>query len=134
MPPVWMKDYIGSVDTTLHISFFTGITPPTFSYIINRALTKPYIEYIFNLTMHTDPSSFKEASQHPKWMKAIDAELSALRQNGTWIITDLPSGKRPIRCNWIFKLKFNAYRSIEKHKARLVAKGYSQESGINRLS
>lgn len=131
MPPVWMKDYIGSVNTTLHISLSTGITPPTFPYVINRALTKPYIEYLFNLTMHTEPSSFKEASQHPEWMTANDAELTALQQNETWVITDLPPGKIPIGCKWIFKLKFSADGSVEKHKARLVAKGYSQESGID---
>jgi len=31
----------------------------------------------------------------------------------------------------LFKSKFNADGSIDKHKARLVAKGYSQKEGID---
>ena len=43
----------------------------------------------------------------------------------------LPPGKEPIGLKWIFKSKFNANGSLQKHKARLVAKGYAQVPGVD---
>ncbi|KAG8633622.1 hypothetical protein MANES_18G122701v8 [Manihot esculenta] len=46
---------------------------------------------------------------------AMNNELTALEQNNTWVLTDLPSNVTP-----------TGYGSIERYKARLVAKGYNQ--------
>ena len=67
----------------------------------------------------------------PNWKEAINAEIHALNKNGTWDITDLPKGKRPVGCKWIFNVKYNANGSIDRYKARLVAKGYTQTYGID---
>ena len=61
----------------------------------------------------------------------MDREIQALENNKTWYLTDLPDGKKPIWCKWIFKTKYNADGTIERHKARLVAKGYSQLEGVD---
>lgn len=58
-------------------------------------------------------------------------ELTALKENNTWKIVELPNGKRAIGCKWVYKTKFNPDGSIEKHKARLIAKGYTQIEGID---
>ncbi|RVW87243.1 Retrovirus-related Pol polyprotein from transposon RE1 [Vitis vinifera] len=52
-------------------------------------------------------------------------------QNGTWTITDLPVGKRPVGCKWIFTIKYKADGSVERFKARLVARGFTQSYGID---
>jgi hypothetical protein len=39
----------------------------------------------------------------------------------------LPAGKYAVGCRWIFKIKFNADGTIERHKAWLVAQGFSQK-------
>ncbi|XP_059315471.1 uncharacterized protein LOC132066103 [Lycium ferocissimum] len=43
-----------------------------------------------------EPSSFKDASRHEHWVEAMQAEMDALEQNKTWVMVDLPSGKRAI--------------------------------------
>lgn len=58
-------------------------------------------------------------------------ELRALELNKTWSIVSLPEGKDPVGCKWVFKTKYKADGSIERHKARLVAKGYTQLEGID---
>lgn len=61
----------------------------------------------------------------------MQTEIQALEANNTWILTSLPSGKKPIGCKWVFKTKLCADGSIERHKARLVAKGYTQVEGLD---
>ena len=59
------------------------------------------------------------------------AEFTALEANDTWIVTDLPAGKQPIGCKWVYKVKLKADGSLERYKARLVAKGYTQKEGLD---
>ncbi|KAA0025415.1 Retrovirus-related Pol polyprotein from transposon TNT 1-94 [Cucumis melo var. makuwa] len=61
----------------------------------------------------------------------MNDELQALEKTHTWDYVDLPSGKRPIDCKWIYKIKTHSGGTIERYKARLVVKGYSQEYGID---
>jgi len=55
----------------------------------------------------------------------MKVEIDALRFNKTWSLVDLPLGKIPIGCKWVYKLKFNAKGEIERYKARLVANRYT---------
>ncbi|KAJ8755191.1 hypothetical protein K2173_018989 [Erythroxylum novogranatense] len=60
----------------------------------------------------------------------MDEEIEALEMNRTWDITDLPEGKKPIGCKWIFKVKLKENGKVDIFKARLVAKGYNQIEGF----
>lgn len=67
-----------------------------------------------------------------KWQEAINNELSSLYKNNTWTVIDnIPEGRKPVGCRWIFARKFKSDGSIDKYKARLVAKGYSQHYGVD---
>jgi hypothetical protein len=48
--------------------------------------------------------------------KAMEAELLALNENQTWSIVDLPKGKVPVDCKWVYKVKYNGNGSIERYK------------------
>ncbi|GJS84392.1 ribonuclease H-like domain-containing protein [Tanacetum coccineum] len=86
---------------------------------------------ITNLNKTSEPKSFKESVLDCKWVDATNSEIEALNRNNTWIITDLPSGRKPIGIKWIVKSKYKSTGKIERYKVRLVAKGFSQKEGID---
>jgi hypothetical protein len=47
-------------------------------------------------------------------------EIHALELNNTWTVTNLPSGKHPIGCKWVYKIKHKANGEVERYLARLV--------------
>lgn len=66
-----------------------------------------------------------------EWMRAIQEEINALKENDTWEVVDLPPGKQPISCKWIFKIKRDEEGEIQRYKARLVIRGNEQRRGFD---
>ena len=58
-------------------------------------------------------------------------EIQVLQANNTWSLVLLPSYKKPISYKWVYKLKLNPDRTIDRYKAWLVAKGYNQVEGVD---
>jgi len=58
-------------------------------------------------------------------------KIQALENNNTWQIVNLHEGKNTVRSKWVYKIKFQANREVERFKARLVAKRYSQREGLD---
>ena len=65
-----------------------------------------------------------------KWEEAMDDEMRSLEKNDTWVLTELPAGKRALLNKWVFRIKTEP-DGKRRFKARLVVKGYSQRKGIN---
>jgi hypothetical protein len=84
-----------------------------------------------NLSIMVEPTSYSTTVKDLGWCKAMDAELQALEENQTWILTDLPPGKDAVTYKYVYKIKRNSDGSVERLKARLVAKGYTQQEGID---
>lgn len=81
-----------------------------------------------------EPTTFHEAIESSNvndWKLAMQEELSSLAENKTWVLVNLPEGRKAIDNRWVYKIKRNAEGKIERFKARLVAKGFSQRSGID---
>jgi histone deacetylase 1/2 len=78
-----------------------------------------------------EPVSHVQALTCPSWKAAMDTEYSALMKNNTWRLVPAPPGQHVISCKWIFKLKYKADGTIERHKARLVARGFTQQYGVD---
>ena len=98
---------------------------PISNFLSYSNLAPSYQSFVLNASSIQEPTSFHEASQDPKWCKAMQAELAALEANNTWYIQPLPPGKVPIGSKWGFKVKLRSDGSLERYKTRLVAKGYN---------
>ena len=77
------------------------------------------------------PKNAQEALRNTQWKEAMDEEMRALLQNNTWVMVDLPKGKKPVGCRWVYTLKYKSDGSLDRYKARLVARGYTQTYGID---
>ena len=78
-----------------------------------------------------DPTTFEEAVEKEEWCSAMKEEIAAIEKNETWELVELPEDKNVIGVKWVFRTKYLADGSIQKHKARLVAKGYAQQHGVD---
>ena len=58
-----------------------------------------------------------------KWRKACLKELAAIVKNKTFLLVELPAGKRAVGSRWLFSMKSGTHGPFE--KARLVAQSFS---------
>eukprot|EP00253_Pinus_taeda_P009397 PITA_09397 len=84
-----------------------------------------------NLSTNFEPTSFKEATSHYEWKEAMKKEYDAFIKNDTWKLVDPPLGTKPIGCKWVYRNKYKADGSLEKHKARHVENGFAQKEGVD---
>ena len=79
-----------------------------------------------------DPTTYAEAMQSPDardWFAAMQNEYKQLVDKGVFELTDLPKGRHPIDCRWVYATKCDRDMEVLKRKARMVAKGFSQRPG-----
>ncbi|RVW45480.1 Retrovirus-related Pol polyprotein from transposon TNT 1-94 [Vitis vinifera] len=115
-------------DSSLPIALRKGVRRctdhPIGNYVTYEGLSPSYRAFATSLDDTQVPNTIQEALKISEWKKAVQDEIDALEKNGTWTITDLPVGKRPVGCKWIFTIKYKADGSVERFKARLVARDW----------
>ncbi|KAL0379086.1 UNVERIFIED_CONTAM: Retrovirus-related Pol polyprotein from transposon RE1 [Sesamum radiatum] len=116
-PPAWLDDFHCNLSHT--------------SVITSTDLSLSHKGFLAALSTIQEPRTYMQARGSIKWVQAMQQELAALETNETWEIVELPKGKKPIGCKWVYKIKLNPDGSVERYKARLVAKGYTQVEGID---
>jgi hypothetical protein len=86
-------------------------------------MPKWYGEFELNFYVVNEPTTFEEATSCNEWKDATQKEYDALIKNDTWRLVDPPIGIKPIGNKWVYKTKYKANGSLDKHKARLVGRG-----------
>lgn len=109
-------------------------------YNLRREIRRPPRFDVYELDMETsfltftddEPQTYDDAmasSDSRKWKEAMDTEISALIENGTWQCVDKVDDMESeiIECKWVFKKKKDESGNVAKYKARLVARGFQQK-------
>jgi Reverse transcriptase (RNA-dependent DNA polymerase) len=76
-------------------------------------------------------SSDLASANKDKWLEAIDKEVSALEDAGTWTMVPHQPGMNILRSHLVLKAKRDTAGAIIKYKARLVAGGDAQVHGLD---
>lgn len=111
--------------------FVCNTSYPIKSHLTYTKLSPTYHNYILQVSSIYEPQFYHQDCKSIEWCQAMQEEISALEANNTWSIQPLPAGKKSIGCRWIFKFKYKADGSLDRHKARLVAKGYTKKLGLD---
>ena len=104
---------------------------PISSFVSYNNLESSYKNFVLNITTTMPPKTFLEAIKSAEFTAAMKTEMTSLEDTGTWTVCELPPGKHPVGCKWVYTIKFNPDGTIERFKARLFAKGYTQIEGLD---
>jgi hypothetical protein len=131
---------IGSPTTEIMDRAFVMVQPNPVEYMYTAYIpsispSNPYNVQDTQLKdILTVPDKYEEAYYHPdtwcrdRWREAIRKELEKMSQLKVWHPVgrqDIPSGRKTIKCKWVFDIKRTGV-----FRARLVACGYSQVPGV----
>lgn len=135
--PSYLADYHCSLQ-----SESTPLKTPTAPHHLSNVDSYSYLSPIHQalsvgITIDFDPRSYFDAIKYHCWRDAINSEIKALQDNSTSDMTSLPPNEKAIGSKWIFRIKYNSERSINKNKARsqqarLVAKEDTQQ-GVDHI-
>lgn len=89
-------------------------------------LSKNHIDFMLNVYQVDEHSSYNQACTKKAWREAMNKGIQALENNNTWIVTNLPQGKRAIGSKCVYKVKYLPDGTVERYKARVVPKCYNQ--------
>ncbi|XP_068645160.1 uncharacterized protein [Aristolochia californica] len=74
---------------TPHVSTHVRRPPQRYSPS-SYLLSSPYLTFLSQIHSFVEPKSYKEAVSDANWRQAINDELTALHQTGTWELVQLP--------------------------------------------
>lgn len=66
-----------------------------------------------NLAATHIPADYNEVMTDPRWKQAMDVEITALNQNHTWHLVQIPAGRKVVGCRWIFTVKLTANGAMD---------------------
>lgn len=97
-----------------------AIPYPIENYLSDAIFSVQQKAFLAAVSAGVEPKFYHDAIKDKAWRNAMCHEIAALEKQRTWDLVDLPEGKVSIGCKWVYKLKYNADGTLERHKARLI--------------
>lgn len=82
-------------------------------------MNPPLRAFISTLDNQYIPNTTEDALRNPKWKDAVNDEIRALIKNDTWDLVSYEPGIKLVGCKWVFSIKYNTNRTINRYKVRL---------------
>jgi hypothetical protein len=101
--PIALRKPSRTRTTPGHLKDFVGYRHIISNFISYKHGSPSLQSFIASLDSITIPSNWKVALEEPKWRGAMLDEI--LGKNETWELVDLPHGKQPVGCKWVFSVK-----------------------------
>ena len=108
-----------------------GTLYPLSSFLSYDKLSPSHKHFCNMISTAVEPKSYGQAALNPRWRDAMAAKIVTLEANHTWTLTPLPSHKKPIGCEWVYKIKHRSDGLVERYKVMLVAKGFTQKEDLD---
>ena len=87
-----------------------------YSILSYHRLSSPYYAYVSSLFFVFVPKTTSEALAHLGWWHAMVDEMVALHSSGTWELVSLPYGKSIVGCCWVYTVKIDPDRKVDRLK------------------
>lgn len=129
--PIALRKPTRNLNVPSHLKDYVGYRHNIANFISYKNCSPSFHSFITSLDTTSVPKNWKAALEDSKWREAMLEEMRALEKNKTWELVDLPQGKQPVGCKWVFTIKHTPEGKVDRYKARLVAKGYTQTYGID---
>ncbi|GKD16384.1 putative RNA-directed DNA polymerase, partial [Tanacetum coccineum] len=104
---------------------------PLSNFVSYEKFSGSHKAFLAAITSGNEPKNFNQVARDKRWKEAMKKEIRALEENDTWMLVDLPNGKRAVDSKWVYKIKYKPNGVVERFKSRLVAKGFTQMEGVD---
>lgn len=100
--------------TLVHTSNASLVTYPMQNYLSLHWLSLLHICFIARIGSIPIPTKLEDALNHNEWKNAMNVEMKVLIKNETWELVSLLKGKKLVNCKWVFTIKYNRNKLVER--------------------